>query len=90
VRAARRGRLQLTGEFDSDRFHLSLVWQIDHSASVARSVNSQADQFGKQDVLADIERSWEQRQLETLMQEIAQRLRPICARNAGGGARPTR
>jgi prophage antirepressor-like protein len=30
-------------------------------------------------VLTDNERSWEQRQLDTLMQEIAERLRPICA-----------
>ena len=31
-------------------------------------------------VLTDSERSWEQRQVESLMDEIADRLRPICAR----------
>lgn len=31
-------------------------------------------------VLTNSDRSWEQRQLDTLMHEIAERLRPICAR----------
>ena len=39
-----------------------------------------AHQKQRSQVVTDSERSWEQRQVESLMHEIADRLRPICAR----------